>query len=91
MSRINGIFERDLSKESLLKVEKDYRDAIEQSFSDGTWNAKLPGRDILRQFVSVEKLPVAYEIFRNLIVSRMAEIGHKPEGMKKIIEAIYAD
>lgn len=91
LERIGSVKGMYLSEAHLIAQEQTFRSEIEQSFSDGSWMAKLPGREILRQFVAVEKVPVAYEVFRNLIVSRMAEKGHKPEGMKSIIDKIHAD
>jgi len=50
----------------------------------------LPGREILRQFVSISATGVKYEMLRNLIVSRMAEAGYKPAGMKAVIQKVVA-
>jgi hypothetical protein len=91
VGRINKVLTEQLNENSLLAQEQKFRTEIEQSFADGTWLAKLPGRDILRRFVSNEKIPVGYEVFRNLVMSKMTERGHKPEGMKKIIMAIVSD
>lgn len=81
----------DLSIDALEAKEQELRTQIESSFSDGTWIKKLPGRDILKQFINQEKLPFKYEIFRNLLVSRMQEAGYKPPGMKSIIDTICND
>lgn len=91
VARVNAALSERLSEDKLISEEQKYRTEIEQSFADGTWSAKLPGRDILRRFVGSEKLPVGYEVFRNLVMSKMVERGHKPPGMKRIIEAIVAD
>jgi hypothetical protein len=48
------------------------------------------GRDVLRRFVGKRAASVSYEVFRNLVVSRMAEAGFQPAGMKKVIEQILA-
>jgi hypothetical protein len=90
-ARINAAVADDLAENKLLDLETKVRNEIEQSFADGTWLEKLPGRDILHRFISSERVPVAYEVFRNLIVSRMKELGHKPPGMKEIIEQISHD
>ncbi|MGY3559811.1 putative ATPase [Bradyrhizobium sp. USDA 4463] len=91
VARVNAALTERLSEEKLQAEEQKYRTEIEQSFADGTWSTKLPGRDILKRFVGAEKLPVGYEVFRNLVMSKMAERGHKPAGMKKVIDAIVAD
>ena len=62
-----------------------------ESGEDGTWKDKLPGRDILKKFVSIEKISINYEVLRNLIVNRMAELGYKPLGMKNVIDQIKND
>jgi hypothetical protein len=90
-ARINAAVAGDLSENKLLELELKVRNEIEQSFADGTWLEKLPGRDILHRFISSESVPVAYEVFRNLIVSRMKELGYKPPGMKEVIEQISRD
>ena len=90
LSSISASIASELSEQSLVSREQEFRNELEQSFSDGTWNRKLPGREILKQFIVIENVPVAYEVFRNLIVSRMVESGHKPPGMKAIIDNIRA-
>lgn len=91
VARINDAMASQLSETKLTAQEQAFRVEIEQSFSDGTWKDKLPGRDIIKQLISIEQIPVAYELLRNLIVSRMAERGFKPSGMKTIIDKIRAD
>ncbi|MYN42769.1 AAA family ATPase [Duganella sp. FT109W] len=80
-----------LSEEKLVAKELEFRSEFEQSFSDGSWKKKLPGREILKQFIDGESGIVGYEIFRNLIAARMAQTGHKPLGMKAVFDKIIAD
>ncbi|RYE53831.1 MAG: DUF4435 domain-containing protein, partial [Sphingobacteriales bacterium] len=89
--KVAGLIQSELSKDALNARELQYRQEFEQSFADGTWMNKLPGRDILKQFVDIEKVSVGYEVFRNLIVARMAQTLYKPAGMKNIIEKIIND
>lgn len=91
LNKINELIASDLSEEQLVNQEQFLRLEFEQCFADGTWTTKLPGRDILKQFVDLEKISVGYEVLRNLIVSRMADTGHKPDGMKSVIDKIRAD
>lgn len=88
VERISLRMQNQLTEEGLATLEQQLRTELEQSFSNGTWSAKLPGRDILKQFLTLEKIPVNYEIFRNLVINRMVEIGYKPAGMSEIIEKI---
>jgi predicted ATPase len=91
MSRMQTIIDGDLSEASLLATEQRFRLEIENSFADGTWIKKLPGRDILKKYVSSQNLSVKYEVFRNLIMGRMVEVGLKPAGMKSVIDKIVSD
>ena len=91
VTRINEVLTNSLGENELVAKEQEFRKEIEQSFADGSWASKLPGRDILKRFVATEKLPVGYEVFRNLVMSKMVERGHKPAGMKAVIDAIVAD
>lgn len=77
-----------LTLNALERKERELRTLIELSFGDGTWKTQLPGRDILKQFVKVEKVPTNYEAFRNQILSAMARDGFQPAGMRSVIEKI---
>ncbi|MDT8998988.1 AAA family ATPase [Paucibacter sp. APW11] len=90
LARVQQSAANSLSQLSIETKESDLRKEIESNFLDGTWKATLPGRDILKQLVSGEKIPTNYEAFRNLIVSQMASAGFKPPGMKTIIDKVAA-
>ena len=89
--RVSSLVANHLSEQNLIAIEQEHRNQIEESFSDGTWIKKLPGRDILKQFVSLTGCPVGYEVLRNLIVSRMVQVGYQPAGMKAVIVKIEKD
>lgn len=91
LAKIEAAIENELSEQSLLSAEQQLRIEIEASFTDGSWIKKLPGRDILKQYVAGQTLPVGYEVLRNLIVGRMVEVGFKPAGMKEVIDKVVAD
>lgn len=91
VDRINTQFTTDLTFENLKSFEKEIQQEIEKSFADNTWRANIPGREILKRFIDRESIPVGYEIFRNLIVSRMTELGHKPQGMSAVIDKVVKD
>lgn len=90
-SKINNLMLETLSEEALKNLEATMRADFEQYFANGTWRTMLPGREILRRFVTESKLSVGYEVFRNLLVKRMAETGYQPEGMKTILLKIIND
>lgn len=89
--KVSALLHHDLSAEALVEREREFRAELEQSFADGTWKNKLPGRDILKQFVDRERVGISYERFRNLILARMGQLGYKPPGMATIIEKIVSD
>lgn len=91
MARATKSIEGKLTVAALEEREKELRSELEGSITTGQWRAKMPGRETLRRFVDLAQVPVSYEAFRNLILSKMVESGIKPGGMKKIVSAIVAD
>lgn len=87
---VAGLVQNELSEAAIAERESSFRAEIDQALADGTWRKKLPGRDILQKFVSRENVSVTYEVFRNLVVSRMVEHGYKPDGMKEVISRVAA-
>lgn len=79
-----------LSESALRELETKLRADIEQSFSDGSWKERLPGREILQAFVNGLEGSVNYRTFRNLILSRMIDEGVRPEGMQTVVDGILA-
>lgn len=89
--RVKAAVTVTLSEANLRDKESELRRDVETSFGNGTWRERLPGREILKQFVASEAIQTNYEAFRNQIVSRMASAGHKPQGMQVVIDAIKSD
>lgn len=89
--KISALMDSSLSASALKEKESTIKSELEQSFADGSWIKVLPGRDILKRFLDKEKVSLAYEPFRNLIVSKMANCGYKPNGMKVVIDKIASD
>jgi hypothetical protein len=86
--RLRKTVDSQLTLESLKSKYEQLESEYNASFGDGSWKAKLPGRDILKRYVSSAKLPVKYEVFRNLVLSRMSDTGYQPAGMKLVIDKI---
>lgn len=63
----------------------------EHWFTENSWRKNIPGREILKELQSILQINVPYDSFRNLILSRMVEENHKPNGMKIVIDAILSD
>lgn len=89
--RISLALKEQLDQEKLTYHENSIIQELENSIIDGSWISILPGREILKYYIRLRAPSVGYEIFRNQIVSRMVEAGHKPEGMRTVIEAIRSD
>ncbi|MFF5866732.1 AAA family ATPase [Pseudomonas sp. NPDC012596] len=91
MERIKTQANTSLLESELKTLENDIRTEMDESFTNGAWLQNIPGRDILKQYISIEGISINYEIFRNLIVAKMVEKGYKPEGMSRIINQIASD
>lgn len=100
ISELSSAINRSLSRLSEAKDTLDMvglrkqsdilQEKYEAALANESWAAVFPGRNILKRFVNREAPHVSYEIFRNLIVSRMADTGHQPQGMKNVIDVILA-
>lgn len=85
LGRVQEVTQTLLTKQSLNCLQTSWKTEIETAFADGSWRAILPGREILKQFVNDQKIPVPYDALRNLIVSRMVDAGFQPDGMRRVI------
>ncbi len=74
-------------REEQEKITKDYKEI----FTDDLWRSKILGRDILKRYFSDCGVSANYNLFRNLIVNRMAELGRKPLGMASVLDKIAKD
>jgi predicted ATPase len=90
VERLNSLHANELNQEKLKVLETNLRTKYIESIADGTWVSKMRGRDILKRFVSRNKLDVSYEVFRNLILSQMKDRGYRPPGMKSVIDRILS-
>jgi hypothetical protein len=91
MAKMQKVFQDELSEATLTDKQDEWRSQIETAFGDGSWKKLLPGREILKAFVSQQKIQISYEALRNLIVSRMVDSGFQPEGMKRVIMEIVSE
>jgi len=90
LQKVQAAISGELTEELLAEKEVELRKEIETSFANGTWKHSIPGREILKNFVQIEKIPTKYEAFRNQLISRMAAAGFKPDGMKVVIDKVRA-
>lgn len=90
LQRLSELRENSLEEQKVREFEQSIRDQIEQAFADGSWRARLPGRDILKAYAAHLPNGISYEILRNMILARMVDITHKPKGMADVIDQIIA-
>lgn len=79
-----------LSRDALIKVADNAKSEIEAAFADGSWLSKLPGRDILRAYSNTLPNGISHETLRHMIVNKMADMNHKPLGMKAVLDMIQS-
>lgn len=90
VKRINNKSTEMLSLDKLIDKHGEFKAQYEASFADGTWKSKLPGREILKRYIAATSPGVSYEMFRNLIMTKMADEGYRPVGMADVIQDIIA-
>lgn len=76
-----------LSKKKLILKEKSLSNKYRNALKDDSWKSKFNGRDILKRFIGTIQ-GIKYELFRNLIISKMKSENYKPLGMKNVIDTI---
>lgn len=86
--RLESAFSSSLSVEQLRTREEEITRQFRASLDSDLWRKQHRGRDILKRFAGRNVREVKYETLRNLIMSKMATIGHQPIGMKRIIDEI---
>jgi len=89
LRRVQRAVDEELSLESLRTMERDETARLHEALRNDTWRALFRGRDILKRFVADRLRGTArYAAFRDLIVARMRDESHQPEGMKLVIDGI---
>lgn len=88
VNRVSEKFSKELSAGQMQAYYEELSERYSTAFSDGSWKTDLPGREIFTRYVAVQNPGVGYKPFRNLILSKMSDMGHQPEGMKKVITTI---
>lgn len=86
--RIQTEMRNALSLDELRSKERELRTKYQAALADGSWSQSFRGRDVLRRFAGKHAGSVQYEVFRNLILSRMQDEGFRPAGMRVIVEQI---
>lgn len=90
LERLKAIRRQTLNKEARAKFEAERKAIYVESLAAGNWISVFRGRDVLKRFVNKHVATVSYEVFRNLLVSKMKGDGFRPEGMRKVVDLILA-
>lgn len=86
--RIDSLLQNELTIEKLKAKEAALSEEFKSHFLNEEWITKHRGRDILKKFCGKYINEMKYEIFRNLILSKMSAMGYQPSGMEKILKLI---
>jgi predicted ATPase len=90
VERMKVVSEGPLSLKEVRRREEEETTRLEASLAGEEWRAEFRGRDVLRRFVSKYVKIVKYEVFRDLVIARMRDRGHRPAGMSQVISEIVA-
>lgn len=90
-ARINERIDVTFSASALAQKEEEFRLSTAQDLEGETWMRTFRGRDVLKRFVAAHGAGLAYEPFRELIISRMRDADYQPPGMAQVVNAILAD
>ena len=77
-----------LTLDAIKMEELQLRERYTKALADGTWISLFRGRDILKRFAGSKAKSVSYEVFRNLILSKMKDAGFRPDGMNQVVQKI---
>ena len=72
-------------------MQREIEATLTKALKDGSWRIEFRGRDVLRLFAGRYLPGLPYEAFRDAIVARMGDAGHRPAGMAAIIDKIVND
>jgi hypothetical protein len=86
--RVSDRIREQLRPEMLLKLEEKLRAEYATDLAGDQWMSRFRGREILRRFVGKFATGIPYEMFREVIISRMRDEVFQPPGMKKIVDTI---
>jgi hypothetical protein len=89
--RILDVTANDFGGDALVREERRLRAQFNGDLKDLGWLQSFRGRDVLKRFVGRYGDGIPYDVFRDLIIARMRDAEHQPDGMKGTVEAILND
>ncbi len=88
LERISEVDEDELSEEKLKDMKSELETTLDADLTSGEWRKNFRGREILKSFVTNYCAGIKYEVFRNLIISKMRDQDYRPPDMESIITSI---
>ena len=88
IKRIRKCTDKSLTTAQLADMATKHANLLRSSLNGDEWKKHFRGRSVLRGFVGAYAPGINYERFRDLIVSAMADSGHRPKGMSEVLEKI---
>ena len=84
--RVEAALSSQLNDASIAQKVRDLQSQANVELNP--WHQNFRGRDILRRFAGYHAPNVRYEVFRDLIVARMRDMGFQPLGMAAVLSRI---
>jgi len=79
----------EIGLERLREMAERHRAELTRALETDEWARDFPGRPILRQFVdAIFNGKIAYSLFVNAVLDKMAEASVQPEGMRTVLRRI---
>lgn len=88
--RVASLVGECFTEKRLAERERAIRGELEGHLQAGEWRTTFRGRDILTKFAD-RHAKTGYEPFRDLVLARMKDAGHRPAGMAAVLNDILAD
>jgi hypothetical protein len=90
LERANEASSGLLSEAELTNRSRDLEEKLREELSSGNWRTNYRGRDVLKCFVGCYCSGIKYEVFRNLVISKMRDAGYKPDEMAYVIGRVLS-
>jgi hypothetical protein len=91
VERVAELGSTELALPALEAFERERREGFERDLETDAWQSAFRGRDVLKRFVAAHVPGTNYEAFRDLVLARMKEAGHRPAGMAAVLSEILED
>ena len=86
--RVAEAVRNELVGGKIEQMRKERKMELLDALDTDTWKMTFRGRDILKEFSGLYCNGLPYERFRDMIVNRMQQHGHRPSGMRTVLRKI---